>query len=191
MTNAELAISIELLRELVALDANTGLLTWRKRRPEHFTKTAKRTAEHMAANWNALYEGQSALACVDAAGHLSGRINCRLIFAHRVVFALTHGSWPEREVDHINGLPADNRPGNLRSVSHRDNQRNMRRSSANTSGFTGVSFNARLSKWAAHITVDGSYRHLGFHVEKADAVAARAAASAAFAFHPNHGGSNR
>lgn len=180
MNRNEAAIPVALLRELLALDEATGAMTWRPREARHFNATAARTAEHAAANWNSRYAGAAALACVDQFGHLTGRIACRLVYAHRAVFALVHGRWPENEIDHINGDSGDNRPANLRDVPHRDNLRNMKRSRANTSGAT-------LGKWAASITIDGVSRHLGFHTQKASAVAARAAANASAGFHENHG----
>lgn len=95
MTRNEQGIPIHVLRELISLDADTGILTWKQRLAHHHKPTAKRTAEHIAANWNSLYEGKPALACVDASGHLHGRIFNKRIYAHRAVFALVNGDWPE------------------------------------------------------------------------------------------------
>lgn len=187
MNVLEASIPIALLRELLSLDEATGALTWQPREARHFNTTVSRTAEHAAANWNSRYANTAALACIDQFGHLTGRIFGLLVFAHRVVFALVNGRWPEGEIDHINGDAGDNRPFNLRDVTHRENLRNMKRSRANTSGATGVSFNKRLGKWMAHITVDGNARHLGFYDQKEEAVAARAAASLSVGFHENHG----
>jgi len=36
--------------------------------------------------------------------------------AHRVTWLLHHGSWPELEVDHIDGNPGNNHPSNLRQA---------------------------------------------------------------------------
>lgn len=187
MTRNEASISVALLRELLSLDDGTGALTWKPREARHANPTEARSAAHVAANWNSRYAGTPALACVGAHGHLYGRIGGRCIYAHRAVFALVRGAWPEHEVDHINGDPSDNRPVNLRDVPHLDNLRNMKRSRANTSGATGVSFNKRRGQWVAHITVDGVSRHLGFHDGRQQAIAARVAANAAFGFHENHG----
>lgn len=187
MTRNEQGIPMDVLRELISLDADTGVLTWKRRLARHHKPTAKRTAEHIAANWNSIYAGKPALACVDAFGHLHGRIFNKCIYAHRAVFALVHGGWPEHEIDHINGVPNDNRPSNLRDVSHQENLRNMKFSRANTSGATGVSFNKRLGKWAAHAGIDGRYGHLGFFEHKEDAIASRLAANSAIGFHENHG----
>lgn len=187
MTNSEAAIPVALLHEFLSLDIPTGRLTWKARKPEHFQASEARSAAHICANWNAQNAGTPALECVDASGHLTGRIRARLLYAHRVVYAMASGAWPKQSIDHINGDPADNRPENLRDVSHRENHLNTKLFSNTTSGAVGVSFNKRLGKWAAHITVKGKYHHLGFHVEKGNAVSARKQAEAQFGFHQNHG----
>ena len=187
MTKNESFIPIDLLRELLLLDKETGGLVWRIRSPIHFQHTPTRSAEHIAANWNSRNAGAPALCCPDAYGHLHGRIFNKCIYAHRAVYALTHGKWPTHEIDHINGNPSDNRPENLRDVNHKENQRNMRLSKASSTGETGVTFNRRRNKWMAHITIDGVYQHLGYHENKDSAITARAKASASSGFHINHG----
>lgn len=187
MTNNEALIPVVTLRELLLLDAESGTLIWKKRSSLHFKGSATRTAAHTAANWNSRNAETPALCCVDAFGHLYGRIFNKCIYAHRAVYALTHGGWPEYEVDHINGNPSDNRPTNLRDVEHQVNQRNMKLSKASTTGVTGVTFNRRRQKWMAHITINGAYQHLGYHPDKASAIAARTQASALTGFHSNHG----
>jgi hypothetical protein len=188
MTRGEALIPVTLLRELVSLDVTTGALTWMPREARHFPPTAKQTAEHKAKNWNRRMAGKPALSYKDQRyGYLTGALLNRSIGAHRVVFALAHGRWPEGEIDHINGKPADNRPTNLRDVPHSMNQRNMKRQRNNTSGTTGVTFDSTHSKWVARIGGKGRGSHVGCYVSKADAVAARKAAERALSYHPNHG----
>ena len=189
MSRRDPVVSVALLRELVAVDAGSGALTWKPRSPHHFAPTAKQTAEHKAANWNKRMAGKPALAYRDPRlGYLTGSIFNRHVSAHRVVFALTHGTWPAGEVDHINGKPADNRPANLRDVPHSENLKNAKRAANNTSGTTGVIFDSTHGKWVARIAAAGqSNRHVGCFVSKSDAVAARKAAEALHGYHPNHG----
>ena len=185
MTKAEADLDVSLLGELVRLDAETGDLYWKPRMPRHFTPSARKSSEHLCSNWNSRYASTRALACIAASGHLTGRIFDRLFYAHRVVFALTHGRWPSMSIDHIDGNPANNRPGNLRDVSHAENHKNQFLRKNSTHGVLGVSWNARLRKWMAHITVNGKYHHLGFHYVKDDAAAARRQAEVRFGFFNN------
>jgi len=187
MREAERGVMIYQLRELIRVDEDTGNLFWLPRSEAYFKPSATRTTTHNSNNWNAQFAGKQALNCPDASGHLTGRILNKLHYAHRVVFALVNGFWPTQEIDHINGNPADNKPENLRDVSHAVNHRNRATPKSNTSGVVGVSYNKRLSKWAAHIGVDGKYKHLGFFDTIDKAAAARSHAASFFEFHENHG----
>lgn len=187
MLDREKAISIEMLFELLEIDVDAGRLKWKSRPVSHFSASKTRTAEHVANNWNSRYAGTPALNCLDSSGHLCGRIFDQLIYAHRVVFAMTRGHWPSMSIDHINGDPSDNRPCNLRDVSHLENHRNQKIRKNNTSGVLGVSFNQLRKTWGASIMVSGSGVHLGAFKTKEAAIAARAAAEKSFGFHENHG----
>lgn len=91
---------------------------------------------------------------------------------HRVAWALFHGAWPDGEIDHINGIPGDNRICNLREASSSENKQNRRISSVNTSGQKGVSWVANRSKWHARIQIKGKSINLGQYREFNDAVEA-------------------
>lgn len=47
------------------------------------------------------------------------------IYAHRLVWVLCNGCWPQLTIDHINGNRLDNRIENLREVSLSENRLNM------------------------------------------------------------------
>lgn len=51
--------------------------------------------------------------------------------AHRVVWYLHHGYWPEN-IDHINGIRTDNRICNLREVTHEENCQNRQHATGYT-----------------------------------------------------------
>lgn len=60
---------------------------------------------------------------------------------HRVVWMLHNGLLDENDVvDHIDGDPSNNTIANLRLVSVAENQRNVKKSSRNKSGTTGVCY---------------------------------------------------
>jgi len=82
------------------------------------------------------------------------------------------GEWPQAEVDHRNGLRADNRWDNLRQASPSDKVCHRRRHRNNTSGFKGVTFHTARGRWHARITKDRCTESLGYFDS---AVAAHAA----------------
>lgn len=186
MNKNESGLQVHLLHEMFTVTED-GRLFWKQRPSSHFMQSAKRSAEHICANWNARYAGTEAIAHVAPYGHKTGRINDRLFYAHRIVWAMHTGMWPENEIDHINGDPADNRIENLRDVSHKQNLRNQGMPSNNTSGVVGVRFYRPRSKWTASIGVDGKFIHLGYYDTKDKAIAARLEANARHGFHENHG----
>lgn len=88
------------------------------------------------------------------------------------------GAWPEREVDHRDGDPKNNRWNNLRLATSSQNKMNGVRRSDNTSGYRGVWFEKRRSHWVAEILADGIKRHLGSFPTAEAAAAAYAEAAA-------------
>jgi hypothetical protein len=53
-------------------------------------------------------------------------VNQKTYYAHRVVWALHYGKFPNGVIDHIDGDPCNNRLENLRSVSQSENNTNRR-----------------------------------------------------------------
>lgn len=171
-----------MLRKVLRYDGASGRLFWRERTAETWD-----ACERTRKGWNTKYAGNEAFTAVTPKGYLVGAIFKQNYFAHIVVWALVHGQWPEHQVDHINHDPSDNRVENLRLVAAQDNQKNMKRSSSNTSGVTGVYWDSKLWKWTARIGVDGVCKYLGVFSTKEDAIAARTKAEKEYGFHPNHG----
>ena len=169
------------LREWLSYDEKTGALTW-KQRPIGIFPTAR-----SGRTWNTRYAGAPAFASADDEGYHRITLGSRTWQAHRLAWAIYHGEWPEGQLDHINGDKSDNSIENLRVVSHAENSRNVKRSSANTSGVTGVSFYRQRSRWRATITVNRKHMSLGHFGSFDDAVAARKDAEQRFGFHSNHG----
>lgn len=65
-------------------------------------------------------------------------------------------------IDHINGHRWDNRRCNLRAASNKQNCRNAKLSSRNSTGYKGVSFDKRRGKYYAVITVNYKNKFLGY-----------------------------
>ena len=107
---------------------------------------------------------------------------------HRVVWYLHKGSIPTgMQVDHINHDRTDNRIENLRLVNHTDNGRNQSKGCNNTSGVTGVSWNARRSKWHARVCHARKVVHVGYFEDIEVAAKAVKVKYLELGYHPNHG----
>jgi len=116
-------------------------------------------------------------------GHMYGTFMRKTYKAHRVAWFLHHGAWPMGEIDHINGNAQDNRIANLRDVTHKENTRNMKRRSDNTSGITGISYHTKIKRWVVQI----GRRYIGCYKTKEEAAVSRAAEEVKAGYHPNHG----
>ena len=147
----------ERLDELLAYDPETGLFTWKVR-------------------INGRIRVGDEAGRTNTSGHIQITISRSSYCAHRLAFLAMTGRWPENEVDHINGNPADNRWVNLRPATRVENMRNQRTNARNTSGVTGVSWDTRRGKWMAFIQTNRKTTHLGYFTKFEDAVAARRAA---------------
>ena len=167
---------ISTLYKLLICDPEKGTLVWRARG---------------IASWDARYSGKQAFTANTELGYKVGNIFGRRYRAHRVIWAMTFGDWPTKEIDHINGDPADNRIVNLREVTSRENKMNMKARKGTRSGVMGVYPLKRTSgsskKWAARIRVNDEEIYLGSFYEKSEAIGARRRAERKFGFHDNHG----
>lgn len=181
-----ISFDIDLLHSLLTLDGSTGRVHWRPRSASHFCDKGHK-AEHICSYWNSRFAGKEALIAVDKDGYRYGSIQGVRTMAHRVIYAMHTGAWPQGQVDHINGNPADNRPANLRDVPRADNQRNMALTARNKSGFHGVSWREGKQRWQARIRIAGREVSLGHFEQIEDAVAARKSMERALSYHENHG----
>lgn len=71
-------------------------------------------------------------------------------------------------------------PSNCRWATNEEQARNKRRGKHNTSGYQGVSWNKRIKKWRAYITLDGKTKHLGYFEKKEMAIRVRKAYEARY-----------
>lgn len=166
---------VELLRQLLRYEPETGKLFWLPRGKEFFP------SDRAHAVWNARYAGQPALNYAMGSGYLRGSIFGVAALAHRAAWALHHGVWPEAEIDHKNGIRSDNRLENLRPATRAQNAQNVAKSGKNSSGFHGVCWDRRTQKWMAHTKHLGKFKNLGRFDRIEDA--ARAAQEGRAALH--------
>lgn len=174
-------LSIGTLRELLICDPVAGKLYWRERPIDMFASIAA------AKTWNARFANNEALNVTQTKGYKQGRIFYKRYMAHRVIWAMHHGKWPDGEIDHENHIVTDNRIGNLRDATNTENQRNAKMRVDNTSGCTGVHWSEQRGKWVAQIRVDGKAKHIGIFPDLDDAIEARKAANIKHGYHQNHG----
>ena len=120
-------------------------------------------------------------------GYICIRIDKRLYSAHRLAFLYMTGSFPIEQVDHISHDRTDNRWANLRQVSRKENQRNLKMRVDNKSGFTGVHWYKPYNKWVAKVKVSGKAEHLGYFKDINKAIEVRKKANLKYGFHLNHG----
>ena len=174
-------IDIEELHKLLRYDAELGTLYWREKSAEQFG------SESLCRGWNTQYANKEALACIGPGGYKAGSIYGKRFSAHRVVWAMHYGCWPNLDLDHINGVRSDNRISNLREVSKSVNQKNLAKRKDNTSGYTGVTWHKKNNKWVAHIKLNGVRKHLGSFINVEEAIIARSAAEKEYGFSDRHG----
>jgi hypothetical protein len=128
------------LRELLRYDPATGVFIW------------------LINKSNRVEFGTVAGSIVEDRGYRSIRIDGRPYRAHRLAWLWMTGEWPSHGIDHINGIPGDDRWANLRAATQSQNLANMRKSSRNTSGFKGVFWHSGARKWRARL----KSIHLGY-----------------------------
>lgn len=167
--------SIEELRQLLRCDPDAGKLFWLPR-PDN-------------VQWSGKWSGCEAFTTIGKNGYHFGRIHRRGFYAHRVIWTMCHGEWPNGQIDHINGSRTDNRIVNLRVCTQSENSKNACVPSHNTSGHMGVSFIKATGRWEAHIGMPNARKKMtiGFFDSVDQAVSARKAAEKALGYHPNHG----
>lgn len=89
----------------------------------------------------------------------------------RIIWKFVTGEEP-RVVNHINGNKFDNRWSNLTTVT-KPKKRPTSPPTNNSSGYIGVTFNRRVGKWYAYVTINHKTISLGHHETAAEAAQAR------------------
>jgi hypothetical protein len=105
MTKPKNDFPLAFVREALDLDPSTPSgLRWRRRPQWHFPDRST------WAKWNGKHAGAAAGSPSNASWQvrLTFAERTRALWAHRIVYALTHGRWPEHGIDHAKGAEAGN-----------------------------------------------------------------------------------
>ena len=143
------------LRAVLDYNPDTGVFIWIK--TKHPSKLGK------PAGW------------LDSNGYNRITVNGTDHPAHRLAWLYMKGRWPEKYIDHINGVPGDNRFCNLREATPMQNSANQRIRKRNLAGFKGVIKHRR--KWKAAFTHNYTTIYLGLFDTPEEAHAAYLKAS--------------
>lgn len=172
--------SQEYLKECLNYNPLTGLLHWKERPREHF-KTA-----HGWNIFNSKFANKIAMNQKRKDGYLSGGLDGKTYFTHRIVYKIFHGTEPEH-ILHSKGNREDNRIQSLSEGTENENMKDQKKYTTNKSGVVGVCFHKVTSKWQAFINDNGKKFYLGLFLEKDAAIAARKEAEVKWKYHPEHG----
>ena len=145
----------EIVKEFMNYDPETGILTW-KHRDRKWCKD-----ERSYNSWNTSHYNKICGSIHPNSGYNNIRIFNKTYRTHRIIWLYVYGTWPNDQLDHINGNRQDNRLCNLRECTNSENQQNKKIRKDNSSGFMGVSFSKKSQKFQSHIKVNTKSLHLG------------------------------
>ena len=174
------------LKELLHYEPMTGIFTWLWRPAACSMNQRARTTLDV---WNRRFEGR-VVGNIRHDAKTSYRwtqIKGCNYSLHRLAWLYVYGSFPVNQIDHIDRNGLNNRIDNLRDVSQSENQRNSSLSLRNKSGYNGVAWDKGNKKWHAYIRAGGKRLHLGFFINKLEAIEAREVANHRYGYHVDHG----
>ena len=135
---AKADLSAARLRETLHYDPATGVFTWLIR-PNRVDRSGQ------TAGWRGVK------------GYWHIRVDGVAYLAHRLAWLYVTGRWPVAQIDHIDGVRANNAIRNLRDVSASVNQQNRRKAQSNSqSGVFGALKGRKPGTWRSAIG-GGSY----------------------------------
>lgn len=93
-------------------------------------------------------------------GYILIQVNKKDYRAHRLAWLYVYGVWPKGQIDLINGVKTDNRIGNLRDVTNRQNQQNTYKH--RNGKLVGATYHKHNKKWVSQIYINGKQINLGY-----------------------------
>lgn len=156
------------LKKILQYDSKTGIFTWK------ISPSINRKEGSVAGRKTNF-------------GYTSIKYKSKGYLAHRLAWLYMYGSFPNHQIDHINGVRDDNRIENLRDVPQSQNMKNTRKRVDNSSGITGVCWAKKDAKWMAQIKANGRSKFLGTFTDFFEACCIRKSAENKYGYHINHG----
>ena len=122
---------------------------------------------------------------INRSGYMRVHFGGRFFAAHRLAWFYVTGQWPEKDIDHINGIRHDNRLCNLRAVTRKQNRENTT-VSWSASGVRGVTWCKKRKAWKAQVRHNQQQYNLGYFSDVNEAAAAaKAGRDQLFTHHQN------
>lgn len=154
----DITFTPERLRELLGYDRETGIFT-RKWRPEFTGRDSASNTRNAGRPTGSLMQN----------GYITISINASHYLAHRLAWVFEYGSIKiTDEIDHINGVRADNRIVNLRNVTRTMNSQNTAVIRRTSTQLLGVSV-ATSGRWVARANANNRTIYLGTYSTKEEA----------------------
>ena len=138
----------ETLREALRYDYDSGKLFWKDDWHPEAT-----TSREVGGEWKSKN-------CATAYIRFQHREH--RLMAHRVIWFLHYGEWPDGEIDHIDGDGLNNRIENLRLSTRRTNSYNRPMYKCNKTGYKGVGRRHDEKRYHARIRADNVQHSLGY-----------------------------
>jgi hypothetical protein len=160
LTKPRELVSIDIIKEFLDYNDNTGKLYWKVRDIKYFNDGERKA--NACSIWNSRYSGKEA-GCIDGSNRIIIRIFKNTFFAHRLAFIIMKGREPIEQIDHINGDSLDNRWCNLRECFDYENKQNLTLRSDSSTKVQGVYFHKKRTKnpYESRIRLRGKSYHLG------------------------------
>ena len=143
----------ELLKEILDYNPETGIFTAKIARGSRIKKG-------------------DAAGSTNKNGYIQIQINKKIYYGHRLAWLYVYGYMPPL-IDHKDRKTGNNSILNLRSVTKAINARNSKLRADNKSDVCGVFWVSKSKKWIASIRINNKSNHLGYFVNKVDAIRAR------------------
>lgn len=144
---------IEYAKEHLSFNFETGEIKWAKY-PKKYNKTNKPV---IAGSVH--YSGYRLISLMN-----------KQYMAHRLIWAVYYGGWPNGFIDHVDMNKSNNSIHNLRIATRNQNGYNILAKKISSSGYKNVQWDKETSKWRVRVRVNGKRHHIGRFENKDDAI---------------------